>query len=126
SDLTPLDLLYPKSTYGIDESKQRIATLKFQQRKFWKFSSKDLLELDVIPDRELPVATLGNYIHPILQRSRWLTRPATPAFTIDHLYDLKNARGKWVMHYPEVERIMLPSLKLASRMLTALHVLPGV
>jgi hypothetical protein len=99
---------------------------KFQRNNLYGFTSRELGQLDCLPTRELKPGNLQNDILPILQRENWERAPAQPDFTRDHLYPLKNGNGMWSADNDEAWNVMEPIVRLTSRMLTSVHVMPWV
>ena len=99
---------------------------KWQREILYGFTSRELDQLDCLPTRELKAVSLRNSILPILRRENWEKAPAQPDLTRDHLYPLQNGRGMWSADNDVVWNVMEPIVRLASRMLTSIHVTPWV
>jgi hypothetical protein len=124
SGYTPLDYLFPAMITS--EDAQRIKTVEeFQRMKFLGFTTRELNQLDAISSRVLKPLSLESGIIPLLWKDRWEKTPPT-AFTRKELYPLSNGKGLWIMDNPEVERVMGPVLRLASRILMSTHILAWV
>lgn len=125
SGFTPLDYRFPSIL--TDEEWAHIQKVeKFQRKRLFGFTTRELTQLDAISSRDLRTASLQNGIIPLISKDRWEKTPPK-AFTRDHLYPLGNGKqGFWIMGNPEVEKIMMPSLILASRILQSSHLLHWV
>jgi hypothetical protein len=124
SGFSPTGYIYPTLEQGLHPNIQQIEG--FQRDQFYGFTSRELGQLDCLPTRELIPANLQNDIIPMLRRENWERTPAQPDFTRDYLYPLKNGRGVWSADNDEVWNVMEPIVKLASRMLMSIHVMPWV
>jgi hypothetical protein len=124
SGFTPIDYVFP--TLGSTPDPNVMAIENFQRENLFAFTSRELGQLDYLPTRELMPGNLQNDIMPLLQRENWETAPAHPDFTRDHLYPLQNGKGMWSADNDEVWSVVEPIVKLASRMLMSVHVMPWV
>ncbi|KAE9369944.1 hypothetical protein N431DRAFT_345678 [Stipitochalara longipes BDJ] len=122
SGFSPTEYVLP--SIGTTENAITVEIEKFQRANIYGFTSRELGELDCLPTRELEPGNLQNGIIPILRRERWERFPAQPDLTRDHLYPLQNGNGMWSGDNPEVWAILEPVVKLASRMLMSIHVMP--
>lgn len=124
SGLTQAPEISPRSLSN--QERQQIAEVEaYQRSNLRRFTTRELRQLDCLPDREVKAANLREMITPILQRDRWELHPWT-SFNRTHLYLLKNGRGFWTAHNDEVWRILEPILKLASRIPSSMHLRPWV
>ena len=124
SGFSPLDYVFP--TLGQTPEPTITAIEKWQRGIFYGFTSRELDQLDCLPTRELKSSNLRNSILPILQRENWEKAPAQPDLTRDHLYPMQNGRGMWSADNNVVWSVMEPIVRLASRILTSIHVTPWV
>jgi hypothetical protein len=124
SGFSPLEYVLP--ALGRTFEPTITAIEKWQREIFYGFTSRELDQLDCLPTRELKSGNLRNAILPILQRENWEKAPAQPDLTRDHLYPLQNGRGMWSADNDVVWTVMEPIVRLASRILTSVHVTPWV
>lgn len=125
SGLSPLEYSFPRQV-SEDEKESNILREEFQRNKLYEFTTRELVQLDVISDQKLKGPNLQNGIIPMLGRDRWESQPPQPSFTRNYLYSLWNGRGLWSSENPEVWRVLEPCLRLASRILLSLNTLPWV
>jgi hypothetical protein len=124
SGFSPMDYVLP--ALGQNSEPTITAIEKWQREILYGFTSRELDQLDCLPTRELKAVSLRNSILPILRRENWEKAPAQPDLTRDHLYPLQNGRGMWSADNDVVWNVMEPIVRLASRMLTSIHVTPWV
>lgn len=124
SGFTPVDYLFPSNSTEANSVKI-LRIEEYQRSKLFGFTTRELTQLDAISSRKLRPATLRNGIIPLLRKERW-EKVQPDAFTRRDLCEMKDGKGKWSLHNPVVERVMMPSLRLASRVLMSAHVLPWV
>ena len=82
-----------------------------EKEKFFSFTTKDLLELDVISLRSFKKCNLINPIVPFLRRNQWDNGTHAHKVAFD-------SKGPFTAHHPTVWTLLEPVLILASRMLT--------
>lgn len=99
---------------------------KYQREKFLGFTSQELVQLDVITNRELKVPNLQNAIHRIMQYDRWEGPPPFPRQARSSLMPLIGGNGYWTVQNQPIWTVLKPILKLASRSLVSVHLLPWV
>jgi len=124
SGFAPIE--YDLPSFRTTKDPEIAAIEKFQRGNMGGFTSAELGQLDCLPTRELTSGNLQNDIIPMLRRDRWERVPAQPDLTRDHMYPLSNGNGIWSADNPEVWKILEPILRLASRMLMSIHVMPWV
>lgn len=96
-----------------------------QRITFYGFTTEELQQLDCLPTRELQAGNLQNGILPIMYRENWATG-RLPDWDRFNLYPLKNGNGHWQASHAYVWNLIQPCLRLASRMLLSVHLLPWV
>jgi len=94
------------------------------------FTTLELMNLDVITDRQLQPGNLQNGILPLFDRKNWLTKqPAgwAPFYTLSDWQPLPDGiAGDWLASNDLVWNTIQPSLQIASRILMSSTVLPFV
>jgi hypothetical protein len=122
SNLTPLQDAFPtlRPTPNLEEKED------YQRQMFYGFTSNELNRLDCFPTRQISPGDLAGGILPMLQPDRWEVTPCQPDFTRDHLYPITNGTGNWIMSNPQVGNIMQQPLKIASRIMSSVQLLPWV
>jgi len=148
SGLTPLGPLFPETYMGIkstlkrkqstnDETIKRLRGEVYQKEVLRGFTTQDLVELDVISNRQLKASTLDNPIYPILARNRWMTsadnRMDPTNLVIEYGTGPGNTPGgstqkiaSWMAADDMVWETIKPCLHLASHVLTKLPSHPWV
>lgn len=122
SGLTPQN---PDAEYDhltLDERKRALAIERYQRQNLVGFSADELYDLEAIEKPNAKQNTLTNEVHPIFQRANWKTGPA---FTY---YGEKiwrsDGQGFWDIADDAVWEYLLPSLRIASRLISNCHIFP--
>ena len=129
SGLTPVEIMFPfpipGTLPGQTQSKHDYETLEeFQRQLLWEYTTRELMNLDAISTRSLKPGNLANSVHPLL--CHWEDR-VNPQFTRNGLYPIGHGfNGDWIAENPVVLKILIPVLKLASRILMHVHKAPWV
>ncbi|TVY46902.1 hypothetical protein LOCC1_G002198 [Lachnellula occidentalis] len=129
SGLTPIESLFPINVNRLSLEERHEQQLdkdyeEFQKRLLYNFTTRELVDLDAISSRSLKSPDLSNYTHRIMAQRRWETK-ADVSFGRTGLYPIGNGYpGDWVASNPIVWTAILPCLRLASRMIMNLHMLP--
>lgn len=98
----------------------------FQRKTLHNFTTRELIELDAISGRRLKAPSLANPIHPMIRQERW-EETLHPAFPRRSLFPIGgNHQGNWVASNPVVYEVFEPVLRLVSRILLSMQMLPWV
>lgn len=127
SGLTPLAAFHPSvglpySTQAELDSWNEIQT--YQRLKLYGFTTRDLINQEVITNGALPLDTLDNPIMPLLNMDRW-EETAEPSFNRS-LYPLKNGHGDWIYKNHIIKPHLEKVLRLVTLLLLNLHKHPWV
>lgn len=124
SGLTPNDPSFPSLLQP-----SPLPNEAYQRRGLYGFTTEELARKDCLPIRELKPGNLQNGIIDVLKRENWEKSARKPRFTYHSrtsLYKMKNGKGYWTMVNDEAWNVMVPCLKLASRMIMSAHTIPWV
>jgi hypothetical protein len=141
--LSPVEYSFPRITSSLSraEAAAELATQNqnrlmeaYQRRELYGFTSLELLNLDVITERQLQPGNLTNRILPMFQRIKWLSRwngvapqGFVPFSTMNNWVPLPNGiAGEWSANNDLVWNAITPSLQIASRILMGSTLLPFV
>ncbi|CZT45350.1 uncharacterized protein RSE6_05653 [Rhynchosporium secalis] len=132
SCLTPVRPTFPGSLPKVPGLSQgtlleNAAVQKYQRDMLKKFTTQDLVNLDVITDAKLKRSTLSTRpVHKLFTRGRWEVSPS-----LDHarpkLYPLPNRpglSGYWVYDNLYVKSAIMPALHIATKVMESVHMLP--
>ncbi|KAH6717990.1 hypothetical protein BKA61DRAFT_670404 [Leptodontidium sp. MPI-SDFR-AT-0119] len=99
-------------------------TLRLQRYWLKGLTTQALIEFDFVSERKMKMASLKNPVHPFFARWRW--KAVLPGQLQYPLIDGNGVtRGNWDLEQNDLAwQIMLPSIKLASMVLSHLHTHP--
>lgn len=119
SFLTPLSPKYSAWHRGVAENIEA-----FQRQDLSGYTTRELIDLDNISNRDLNPGTLQNPINPILGRDRWTLRDWPLHVVSGGGRNLSN--GYWQLENNLVWNTVEPCLRLASRLFSNWHKHPWV
>lgn len=134
SALTPIDTLFPVDPASLsqEEKEERVLNSRIQgiqKRLFHGFTTRELVDVDAFTVRKLKAGNLTSPIIPLLQIHNW--EGVIPLRHHDRVYlyplvENEPSRGNWIAGNFLVLPQLTPCLKIASRLLTSMPLLPWV
>jgi hypothetical protein len=131
SGLTPLNTLFPANPNNLSEQDKTGRALnekimEIQKEKLCGFTSRELVDLDVYTTRELKAGDLDNPMIPMLSLDNW-EKKAFRQLKRQSLPSLGSAgNGPWKASNALIYAQLEIPLRLASRILTSIHLVPWV
>lgn len=124
SGFTPIDYTFPSKISAAREN-EITAIEALQTHRFYGFTARELGQLDALCTRDLVPGNLKNGIVPFLRRENWEKVPYAH-FSRKHLYPVEGGTGMWIADNDEVWKVLEPCVRLASRILLSVELLPWV
>lgn len=136
--LEPLPIIYPADLYKLTQYQRETISAtnaskeQHQKDKLRGFTTRQLYDLDAITNRKLRASTLDIEIHPAFRRKRW-EEDVDPQLIRQHFYSLDDMEdkpdglgGTWVAGNDLVWGVMEPVLRIATYIISNVHILPFV
>ncbi|KAH7370495.1 hypothetical protein BKA65DRAFT_562268 [Rhexocercosporidium sp. MPI-PUGE-AT-0058] len=119
---TPILPLHPAANVGDRDRAEK--TLNLQRYRLKGLTTLTLIENEFVSERRMRMASLSNPVHPFFARRRW--KSVLPGQIQYPLVDGNGvSKGVWDLEKDDLAwEIMLPSIRLASMVLSHLHTHP--
>lgn len=130
SGLTPLPLSFPNLMPTREEAEMQLTNeqiKRFQLGLFSFYTTRDMMDSGVLTTRKMRSNNLTNSISDCLEN--WETEDTVdPEFSRRSVYHIAGQPegSNWVAHNPLVKPLLDPILRLTSRILHNMHMLPWV